>query len=69
MKQKTYKIYINNKLRLICGNKDIVTNYFEKFRIKYGIDNVEIKESEIDLNKKVELQQLKDTLQSINLLK
>lgn len=60
MKSKTFKIYIDGKLRLLTGNKLVAMNNFENFIREYGLGRVEIKESEFDTINKVELQDLKE---------
>lgn len=62
MKSKRFRIYVDEKLRLVTGNKLVAMNAFENFTREYGLDRVEIKEREFDWSSKVELQVLKENI-------
>ena len=66
MKNKRFKVYVDNKLRLICGNQLVLMSNVVSLKNMYGKDRVEVKEyeSDIELNK-VELQDLKETIDTI----
>lgn len=62
---KHFKIYVDGKLKLICGSPFVLMNNVTKLEKQYGKDRVEVKEYEVnDLNKE-ELQQLKEHMDSI----
>lgn len=65
MKSKIFRIYIDEKLRLVTGNKLVAMNAFENFTREYGLDRVEIKEHEFNELSKVELQDLKENIKRI----
>lgn len=46
MNRKIFRIYVDEKLRLICSNKLVSMNNFKKLKNKYRLDKVEIKEYE-----------------------
>ena len=62
MKSKRFRIYVDEKLRLI---KLVAMNAFENFTREYGLDRVEIKEREFNELSKVELQDLKENIERI----
>ena len=65
VKSKGFKIYVDGKLRLVCGNQLVTMSNFENLKNKYGTDRVEVKEYEFDGLSKVELQDLKENMDSI----
>ena len=66
MKGKKFKVYVDGKLRLVCGNEFVLMNNVVRLTEKYGKDRVAVKEYEVDMNlNKVELQNLKDTINGI----
>ena len=65
MKSKRFKIYVDGKLRLVCGNQLVTMSNFENLKSTYGSDRVEVKEYEFDGLSKVELQGLKENIDSI----
>lgn len=65
MKSKGFKIYVDGKLRLVCGNELVTMSNFENLKSRYGTDRVEVKEYEFDGLSKVELQDLKENMDSI----
>lgn len=65
MKSKGFKIYVDGKLRIVCGNPLVAMSNFENLKSKYGSDRVEVKEYEFDGLSKVELQDLKENMDSI----
>lgn len=65
MKSKRFRIYVDEKLRLVTGNKLVAMNTFENFTKEYGLDRVEIKEREFNELSKVELQVLKENIKRV----
>lgn len=66
MNSKRFKVYVDGKLRLVCGNEFVLMNNVVSLTEKYGKDRVVVKEYEVDMNlNKVELQELKDTINAI----
>lgn len=66
MKSKKFKVYVDGKLRLVCGNEFVLMNNVVRLTEKYGKDRVAVKEYEVDMNlNKVELQNLKDIINGI----
>lgn len=66
MKSKSFKVYVDGKLRLVCGNEFVLMNNVVNLTEKYGKDRVTVEEYEVDMNlNKVELQELKDTINAI----
>lgn len=64
MNRKIFRIYVDEKLRLICSNKLVSMNNFKKLKNKYRLDKVEIKEYEFNELSEIELQNLKEKLDS-----
>lgn len=46
MKVKTFKVYVDGKLRLICGSSMVLMSNVIKLKAKYGEDRVTVKEFE-----------------------
>lgn len=65
MNSKVFRIYVDGKLRLVTGHKLVAMNNFKNFTREYGLDRVEIKERESDGLSKVELQNIKENMDSI----
>lgn len=64
MNRKRFRIYVDGKLRLVTGNKLVAMNNFKNFTREYGLDRVEIKEYEFNELSEIELQNLKEKLDS-----
>ena len=62
---KHFKIYVDGKLRLICGSPFVLMNNVTKLEKQYGKDRVEVKEYEVNELNKVELQQLRESMDHI----
>lgn len=66
MKTKRFKVYIDGKLRLVCGNELVLMKNVTSLTEKYGKDRIEVKEYEVDMNlNEIKLQELKDTINTI----
>lgn len=65
MKSKRFKIYVDGKLRLVCGNELVAMSNFENLKSKYGTDRVKVKEYESDGLNNIELQKLKKGINEI----
>lgn len=66
MKVKTFKVYVDGKLRLICGSSMVLMSNVIKLKAKYGEDRVTVKEFEENtkLTEK-EHQEMKDYMDEI----
>lgn len=66
MKSKRYKVYVYGRLRLVCGNPLVLMSNVISLQERYGKDNVEVKEYEVDTElSKVELQELNETIDAL----
>lgn len=66
MKSKRYKVYVYGRLRLVCGNQLVLMSNVISLQERYGKDNVEVKEYEVDTElSKVELQELNETIDAL----
>lgn len=66
MKVKTFKVYVDGKLRLICGSIIVLTSNLINLNARYGEDRVTVKEFEenIKLTEK-ERQELNEYMDEI----
>lgn len=63
MKSKRFKVYVDGKLRLICGNQSVLMSNVTSLESMHGKDRIEVKEYEVDIElNKIELQNLKETI-------
>ena len=62
---KSYRIYVDGKLRLVCGSQFVLMNNVINFIEKYGKDRVEVMERESNDLDKIELQQLREVIGNI----
>lgn len=62
---KSYRIYVDGKLRLVCGSQFVLMNNVINFIEKYGKDRVEVREVESNDLDKIELQQLREVIGNI----
>ena len=46
MKVKTFKVYVDGKLRLVCGSTMVLASNLINLKAKYGEDRVTVKEFE-----------------------
>lgn len=61
----SYRIYVDGKLRLVCGSQFVLMNNVINFIEKYGKDRVEVREVESNDLDKIELQQLREVIGNI----
>lgn len=61
----SYRIYVDGKLRLVCGSQFALMNNVINFIEKYGKDRVEVMERESNDLDKIELQQLREVIGNI----
>lgn len=66
MKVKTFKVYVDGKLRLVCGSTMVLASNLINLKAKYGEDRVTVKEFEENtkLTEK-EHQEMKDYMDEI----
>lgn len=61
---KKFKVYVNDKLRLVCGNEITLMNNINTLTQKYRKDKIKIEQCEIDF--KIDEQKLSELKSLIN---